>query len=140
MYLQQVGRPREGWQEFNDLLFQGYPNQTKDVSLVALDRSKIFEKMRLFLETEGKPDIAGVFGVFSRVCKGISLHHEGRSRELRTWFSKSACAEFVHGLKLYNGNLGKLQGIQYAIVGELSEYPNIDFDLLAKRIDVTLRS
>jgi hypothetical protein len=140
MYLQQAGRPREAWQEFHDLLFEGYPNQTKDVSLRAHDRSKIFEKMRLFLEADGKPEVATVFGVFSRVSKGISLHYEGRGRELRTWFNKSACTEFVHTLKGYTGNLGRLQGIQYAIVGELNEYPNIDFDLLAQRIDVTLRS
>jgi len=40
----------------------------------------------------------------------------------------------------FQGNLGKLQGIQYAVVAELDEYPSIDFDLLAQRIDVTLRS
>lgn len=140
IYLHQAGRPREAWKEFNTLLFQGYPNQARDVILIAQDRSKIFDKMRLFLEADGKPDIAAVFGIFALVCKGIKLHHEGRARELRTWFSKSACTDFVRGLKAWNGNLGKLQGIQYAVVGELGEYPSIDFDLLAQRIDVTLRS
>jgi hypothetical protein len=140
MYLQQAGRGREAWQEFNDLLFQGYPNQTRDVTLVAQDRSKIFDKMRLFLEMQGNKDLAKVFSVFSLVCKGISLHHEGRTRELRTWFSKSACADFVKELKRFKGNLGKLQGVQYAVIGELDEYPTIDFDLLAQRIDLTLRS
>lgn len=138
--LHQAGRSREAWDEFNSLLFDGYPNQTKDATLIAQDRAKIFDRMRLFLEADGQKDIATVFGIFSLVCKGIKLHFEGRQRELRTWFSKSACHEFVRGLKAYNGNLGKLQGIQYAVVGELGEYPSIDFDLLAQRIDVTLRS
>jgi hypothetical protein len=140
MYLQQAGKPREAWQEFNDLLFHGYTNQPRDVTLIAQDRTKIFDKMRLFLEAEGKSDEAAVFGVFSRVCKGISLHFEGRTKELRTWFNRSSCTEFVRTLKLYTGNLGKLQGIQHAIVGELDEYPSIDFDLLAQRIDVTLQT
>jgi len=140
MYLQQAGRSREAWQEFSDLLFQGYPNQSRDVILVAKDRAKIFDRMRQFMEMGGKKDVAQVFGVFSLVCKGISLYHEGRTRELKTWFSKSACTEFVKELKAYTGNLGKLQGVQYAVVGELDEYPTIDFDLLAQRIDVTLRS
>ena len=140
IYLQQAGKSREAWQEFNNLLFKGYPNQPRDITLIAQDRTKIFDKMRLFLEAENKHDVAEVFGIFTRVCKGISLFLEGRTRELKTWFNKSACADFVHGLKAYQGNLGKLQGIQYAVVGELDEYPNIDFDLLAQRIDVTLLS
>lgn len=139
-YLHQAGKAREAWQEFSDLLFLGYPNQTRDIGLVAQDRAKIFDKMRLFLEADGKPDLAAIFGVFSRVCKGIGLHYEGRTKELKTWFNKSACTEFVRTLKTFKGNLGKLQGIQYAVVAELDEYPSIDFDLLAQRIDVTLRS
>jgi hypothetical protein len=59
---------------------------------------------------------------------------------MRTWFNRLSCTEFVRTLKLYTGNLGTLQGIQHAIVGELDEYPSIDFDLLAQRIDVTLRT
>jgi hypothetical protein len=139
IYLQMAGRSREAWQEFNDLLFQGYPNQTKDISLIAKDRAKIFDKMRLLLEADGQAAIADVFGVFCMVCKGISLHYEGRTRELKTWFNKQACSDFVRTLKKFKGNLGKLQGIQYAVIAELDEYPAIDFDLLAQRIDVTLR-
>jgi len=140
MYLQMAGRPREAWQEFNDLLFQGYPNQSRDISLIAKDRAKVFDKMRLFLEADGQMEVATVFGAFSTVCKGIGLHHEGRGRELKSCFNKQACTEFVRILKNFKGNLGKLQGIQYAVVAELDEYPSIDFDLLAQRIDVTLRS
>jgi hypothetical protein len=139
-YLQQAGKASDAWQEFHDLLFLGYTNQPRDVTLIAQDRTKIFDKMRLFLEAEGKSDDAAVFGVFSRVCKGISLHLEGRTTELRTCFNRSSCTQFVRGLKAYTGDLGKLQGIKSAIVGELDEYPKIDFDLLAQRIDVTLRT
>ncbi|MBY0525631.1 MAG: hypothetical protein K2R98_19655 [Gemmataceae bacterium] len=138
MYLHQAGKKKEAWEEFHHLLFKGYPNQSRNVGFLALDRAKIFDKMRLFLEHEGQAQLAAVFGVFSLVCKGINLYREERRRELKTWFNKSACSNFVSELKKYTGNLGQLQGVQYAILGELGEYPNIDFDLLARRIEVTL--
>ena len=139
LYLQQAGRSREAWLEFNSLLFKGYPNQTRDMGSLARDRAKIFDKMRLFLERDGKAEIAAVFGVFHMVCKGIGLFHEDRRKELKAWFSKTACTEYVAELKKYTGSLGRLQGIFYAVVEELGEYPNIDFEKLARRIDVTLR-
>jgi hypothetical protein len=98
-YLQQAGKPCEAWEEFHDLLFLGYTNQPRDVTLIAQDRTKIFDKMRLFLEAEGNSDDAVVFGVFSRVCKGISLHLEGRTRELQ---ARSA-ARFLRRFEVIGG-------------------------------------
>jgi len=137
-YLHHAGKNGEAWQEYNRLLLLGYPNQPHDVALLALDRAKIFDRMSQFLEHTDQQQLAAVFGVFSMVCKGINLYREDRRMELKSWFNRKACAQFVSELKKYTGNLGKLQGVQYAVVGELSEYPSVDFDLLAKRIDVTL--
>src|SRR5262249_7979748 len=101
LYLQQAGKSKEAWQEFNNLLFQGYPNQPKDPLLIAQDRSKIFEKMRQLLDRDNRLDIAGVYGIFGLVCKNISIHKENRNRELRTWFTKNTCTEILDGLKNY---------------------------------------
>jgi hypothetical protein len=139
LYLQQAGKMKDAWQEFNTLLFKGYPNQPKDAALIAVDRSKVFEKMRLFLERDSRSEIAEVYGVFGLVCKGISLHKEGRKQELKAWFTKNTCSEYVDGLRKCTGNLGAVQGIKEAIVDELKHYPDVDFDKLGARMDAALR-
>jgi hypothetical protein len=135
VYLQRAGKMKDAWQEFNHLLFKGYPNQPKDEAILAIDRAKIFEKMRVFLERDGRADVGAVYGVFHLVCKGIALHKEQRQRELRSSFSKTACADCIHELKKHPGNLGPLQPVRDAIVEELGRYPDVDFEMLGKRID-----
>ena len=138
LYLQQAGKAKDSWQEFTNLLFHGYPNQPRDPALVAQDRGKIFETMRHFHDRDGRSDIAAVYGFFSQVCKGLSVHKNGRKQELKSWFTKEACSEYVEGLNKYPGNLGHLQPIKLAIIEELRRYPDVDFDRLSDKIDRAL--
>jgi hypothetical protein len=59
LYLQQVKRTDEAWEEFNNLLKNGYPNQKDKKS----DRGKIYDKMRLFLQREKRMDEAIAYGL-----------------------------------------------------------------------------
>jgi hypothetical protein len=138
VYLQQSGKMKEAWAEFNNLLFKGYPNQPKDQALLATDRSKIFDKMRIFLEREGRLDIAAVYNVFGHLCKGIALHKENRNRELRSWLSKGVCSDYIEQLKKYPGNLGAVQPVREAIMEELGRFPDVDFEKLGSRVDAAL--
>lgn len=138
LYLQQAGKAKDAWQEFSNLLFRGYPNQPKDGGLIAQDRAKVFEKMRLFHERDGRGEIAEIYGCFSQVCKGIAVFKDGRKQELKSWFTKETCSEYVEGLNKYPGNLGHLQPIKLTIIEELRRYPDVDFDKLAERIDRAL--
>ncbi|MGM0583014.1 MAG: hypothetical protein ACQETL_20220 [Bacteroidota bacterium] len=51
-YLQKAGNPEEAWNEYNKLLNNGYPNQLNDFSVITMEHSKIYDKMRLFLQRE----------------------------------------------------------------------------------------
>lgn len=65
LYLQAAKRNDEAWREFNFLLTKGYPNQMSDLEFIPMDHSIIYDKMRLFLQREGKPELAIKFGIFS---------------------------------------------------------------------------
>jgi hypothetical protein len=137
LYFQQAGRAKEAWQEFNKLLFGGYPNQPKDMIRVPLDRAHILDKMRLFLDRDGKTAIGAVYDVLSQVCEAISLHRdEKRRREVRPRFSKTVCNALLGELKQYPGHLGNLQEVRSIIIEELGLYPELDFERLGSRIDV----
>jgi tetratricopeptide (TPR) repeat protein len=75
LYLQQARRTDEAWVEFNNLITKGYPNQPRDIAGVLLDNSVIYDKMRLFLEREGKPLKAIDLGIqsFMSKVKGLRL-------------------------------------------------------------------
>jgi hypothetical protein len=138
VYLQNAGKMKDAWLEFNALLFKGYPHQPRHGAPLFHDRAKIMETMRLFLDKERRADVADVYGILSTVCKGIALHKEDRKKELRTFLSKVTCEEYVAELKKFPGNLGPLQPIHAAAIEELSKFPDVDYDLLGERIDRAL--
>lgn len=136
--LQQAGQYKEAWHEFNELLFRGYPNQVKDAALNAQDRAKILDKMRAFLESDGHPHTAAVYTAFSMVFKGIALYREQRLRELKVWFNRESCTEYLHGLKNYKGNLGRVHELHAILVEEIGEYPDLDFERMGERVELAL--
>ena len=137
IYLDLAGKPKEAWQEFNNLLFKGQPNRPKDAISVALDRHKVLDRMRHYQEKEGQPEAAAVYEAASMVCKGIALHHQDRKRELQQCFSKKNCAEYLEGLKKFQGNLGRLSAVHAIMVDEIGQYP-VDLTRLLQRVDEAL--
>jgi len=98
MYLQEHRKTDEAWGEFNRLIMEGYPNQMKDPGLIPMDHSIIYDKMRLFLQREGKNDLAVRFGIFSHIYWAIGLHKQARRRELEEQLSSEALRELVQKL------------------------------------------
>ncbi len=78
LYLHAFGRTDEAWREFNRLIAEGYPNQIRKVSLIPMDHSSIYDKMRLCLQREKRPREAVKLGVFSDVCWEIGLKKQRR--------------------------------------------------------------
>lgn len=138
MYLQQAGHPKECWDTLTHLLFRGYPNQVNDHILIAQDRAKVLDKMRQFLEHDDQKQIAAVYEAFSMVFKGISLYREQRARELKVWFSRENCTEYLHGLKKYKGNLGRVHELHAILVDEIGQYPDLDFERMGQRVESAL--
>jgi hypothetical protein len=137
-YLQQAGRKQEAWEALKHFLFRGYPHQTNDRTLLAKDRAKILDKMRIFLESDNHPEKAEVYEAFSMVFKGIGLYRDNRTRELKVWFDKEHCTEYLHGLKRYKGNLGRAQELHTILVEEIGQYPDLDFERMGQRVEEAL--
>jgi hypothetical protein len=134
-YQQQAGRTREAWQEFNKLLLGGHPNQPKDGGRVMMDRARVLEKMRGFLDRDGKSDIGTIYKTLGQVCEGVGQCREDRKREVLSRFGKTTCQEMANELRKYTGNLGPLQDLRPILVEELGKWPDLDFDRMGNRID-----
>jgi len=134
LYLQAAKRNDEAWREFNLLLTKGYPNQMSDLKLIPMDQSIIYDKMRLFLQREGKPKLAVRFGIFSFLSWAIGLLRQKRKDELEEYTSRETIEETVTKL-LKKAKKENLTGQVITIVEEqISRLPNIDFAELGERI------
>ena len=71
-YLQQAGRQEEAWQEFHNLLTNGYPNMQKGDQARHWIERDVYDKMRLFLQRENQPGEAVWYGVRS-IISGIRV-------------------------------------------------------------------
>jgi hypothetical protein len=82
LYLQAAKRNDEAWREFNNLIAFGFPNQMNDPEIKPFEESTIYDKMRLFLQREGKNELAILFGIYSYLKAAIALHRQKRNSEL----------------------------------------------------------
>jgi hypothetical protein len=135
LYLQQAGRSRESWQEFNKVLFHGYSNQPKDPVGLAQDRAKVLEKMQLFLDRDRKSEVGSVYKVFSQVLEAVGFYRDDKKREARTRLNRTTCQELVAALRKYTGNLGPLEEMRTIIIEELTAWPELEFDRLGNRLE-----
>lgn len=62
LFLQKAGRVEDAWQEFHRILSEG-PFAGLSTSVAMMEQAKVFDKMRLFLQRIGKPDMAVAYGV-----------------------------------------------------------------------------
>jgi len=134
LYLQEAKRNDEAWREFNRLLARGYPNQINNPELIPMDHSVIYDKMRLFLQREGKNELAVRFGIFSYLSYAIGLYRQERHNELKTYTSREAVKNTVRGLLKKAKKEGVLDKVCAIVEEEIRRLPDIDFEELAKRI------
>lgn len=138
LYLQEAKRPEEAWNELNNLLVKGYPNQSNDPQLVPMNHSEIYDKMRLFLQREGRNSEAVKYGIFFHFSWATGLFLQKRRSEFKDFISAEALEEIVlkHLKKAKKTNLS--EQISSLIKHEVKNIPNIDFVTLGKKIDNTL--
>ncbi len=82
LYLQKSGRNDEAWREFNLLITHGFPNQPPGEAAYEDIKSKIYDKMRLFLQREGRKSFAINFGVLSYLADLKGRYLTGQKKEL----------------------------------------------------------
>jgi len=95
LYMQEANRPEGAWNEFDNLLNKGYPNQSNDPQLVPMNHSEIYDKMRLFLQREGKNDEAVKYGIFSHLSWATGLFLQKRRNEFKDFVSAETLEDIV---------------------------------------------
>jgi len=140
LYLQEAGRNDEAWREFNRLLTRGYPKQGANPEIIPMDWSVIYDKMRLFLQREGKNDLAVRFGILSHLSWAIGLHRQGRKPELKQHISKEAIEGATTKLLTKANKVDRLAEVVTVIQKQIDCMPEVDFSELAEAIDGILGS
>jgi len=135
LYLQEAKRNDEAWREFNFLLAKGYPNQMNNPELVPMDHSIIYDKMRLFLQREGKTELAVRFGILSYFSWAIGLYRQERKDELKTYTSRETFEETIKKLLKKAKKENLIEKINRIVEEQIKCLPNIDLGELARRID-----
>lgn len=84
-YLQEAGKSDEAWGEFNQLIMWVNTKPRYSPEVTPMDLSIIWDKMRLYLQREGKNDYAVQFAVWSYLSWAVGLHMQKREDELEAY-------------------------------------------------------
>jgi len=134
-----AGKSREAWKEFNKLLFRGFPNQAVDPSVMPMERSILFDKMRLFLEREKQEKLAGIFSILSAVSWRVGLQRQGRLEELAFAVSQDDYAEMAAALLDYS-TPGVIKQLCITIAEGFRNLHSVDYDSLGSSIEAIIAS
>ena len=135
LYLQEAKRPEGAWREFNNLLAEGFANQSNDPQLVPMSHSEIYDKMRLFLQREGRNDEAVKYGIFSHFSWATGLFLQKRRSEFKDFISTETLEDIVLKL-LKKAKINNFsEQISSLIKHEVKNIPNIDYGTLGTKID-----
>jgi len=136
-YLQLAGKKDEAWGEYNKLIAK-VGNYWNDPHIAPMMCSKIYDKMRLFLQRENKYEKAVKFGVFSHVMWSTGLlkqKRRGELKELNTTVQIQKLAD-----KLLKKTKTNCKDELVAIIEDsIKHLPNIHFGNLGKDIDKLIR-
>jgi tetratricopeptide (TPR) repeat protein len=138
LYLQAAGRIEEAWQVFQKLLKEGYPNQLHDDGIQPMDKSIIYDKMRVFLEREKRHNEAVKYAVLSHLSWGLGLMRQGRQNEFIKHFASETLDEkFRKMLRKV-----KKESLYPSLVDLLEKHretiPDLDYENASKDLDMLL--
>jgi len=135
LYLQQAAYIDESLSEFELLLNHGYPNQPEEESLILMDRSIIYDKMRLVLQREKRYIDAAKYCTMSRMSGIIALHKQDMLNDLPVDDRVDSINKDVAGL-LNKGKRPELLAPFNTITKKhLLLLPNIDLNELKHGLD-----
>lgn len=134
LYLQASGERDAAWHEFSQLLVNGYPNQMKDNQIIPMEHSVIYDKMRLFLQREGKSIDAVPFGVCSYLSWAIGLHRQDRKDELQNLCLEGNLRRHISKLLERTGKEKKIENLVALVREELASVPHVALPKLIKKV------
>ena len=138
MMLQLAGQRDAAWSEYNRLLTTDVTSMASDSQIGPMERSQVYDKMRLMLQREGNPRWAVSMGILSHVSWAIGLKRQHRTEELVEHVSSARLSDVVTPL-LKKAQAG---GAHHALVAlltkELSRPDRIDLVALTSQIDAII--
>ncbi|MBC2712852.1 MAG: hypothetical protein HGJ94_18240 [Desulfosarcina sp.] len=130
LFLQKAGRTDEAWAEFNALL-----RAPESDFMLSMNHSIIHDKMRLFLQREGKASLAVKFGVLSYVETAIAYDKQGRPEELKQLQDEEIIHSCVKSL-LKKANKPECEyEIAKIIIKHMKSIKKINLSELAQSVD-----
>jgi|LGVD01.1.fsa_nt_gb hypothetical protein len=128
LFLFDAGHRDEAWMEYNRLLIDGIHGDSANV--VPMNRSKVYDKMRLMLQKEGKPEYAVQFGIFSYLSWLQGLHFQKRVAELEELRKRDEISGMLTPLLKKCKQTSKLKQLTEIVLKATNQIPKIDFDMI----------
>ncbi len=138
-FLQSAGRSKEAWTEFNKLLFGRLQTQLGNDNTDPMERSILFDKMRLYLQREKREQLADIFSIFAAVSWRVGLQRQDRVEELAELSSEEDIAEMISTLSAYS-SLGTIKQLCDAVTIELRGFPTVDYHKMGLAMETVLAS
>ena len=137
LYLQQAGRNDEAWSEFNNLLINTGQLGSGD-TVLPMDHSKIYDKMRLFLQREKRFLEAVRFGILSYFSWAIGLELQGRFDELCHLKDSETVEHEIIKLLKKTDRVESLQELTALVTNKLETPSTTSLADLARNIDTII--
>jgi tetratricopeptide (TPR) repeat protein len=138
MMLQLAGRREEAWAEYSRLLSTDATGMGFDPEIGPMERSQIYDKMRLMLQREGRHRSAVSMAIFSQISWAIGLKRQRRNEELLEHVSAETVSEMITPLLKKARAMAAHDEVVALLTAELSKLDQVDFALLANRIDAII--
>jgi len=135
MYLQAAGRSDEAWNELARLLKSGYSGQLKSADVLPMEHALIYDKIRLFLQREGKHDQAVGFGICAYLAWPIGLCRQNRTSELKQWRKRNAADDTILELLKKAEKEHLLPQLRDLVNSRIGQLPNIDLEAVKEEVD-----
>jgi len=134
LYLQEFGKKDEAWKEFNRLVLWVNSKPRYSCEIAPMEVSAIWDKMRLFLQREGKNDYALQFAVWSYLSWAVGLYVQKREGELEEYKAETNIQKTFKTSLHKAGKEFLIDRLVKIILDSLSNLPVVDYREIAKEV------
>jgi hypothetical protein len=139
LYLQESGKKDEAWKEFNRLVLWVNSKPRYSPEGTPMELSSIWDKMRLFLQREGKNDYAVQFAVWSYLSWAVGLYVQKRGDELKAYKAETNIQNTLK-TSLHKADKEFLTGrLVKIILDSLNNLPVVDYKEIAKIVQEEMK-
>jgi tetratricopeptide (TPR) repeat protein len=139
LYLQESGKKDEAWQEFNRLVSWVNSRPRYSPEVTPMELSAIWDKMRLFLQREGKNDYAVQFAVWSYLSWAVGLYMQKRGDELKAYKAETNIQKTLKTSLHKAGKEFLTDRLVKIISDSLNNLPVVDYKEIAKTVQQEMK-